>query len=296
MRLGENVGVVHSGTPEAEAFARRLSEHLLVQQSGWMCHASDDEGLESCMSQTTVVISVGGDGTILRAARAAAPYKVPVLGINLGRLGFMTELRSDEALDRVGWYLEGGAGWVEERAMLQAVMISAGNKTDVKQNVFHALNDVVIGRGNLPRLVHIEASLNGVPLTTYYSDALIVATATGSTGYALAAGGPILHAASQDMVVIPVAPHVSLGSGLVLSGDTIITLSVKTDTPALVSVDGLEDLPIRPGDVVEVQRSPFTARFLRARDPKHFYGTLIQRLGLIPGAGAFQLPNEREEG
>ena len=291
-----NIGIVYSPTPEAQSFATRLSDQLALREPGWMRPSSDEEGLEACMGQTAVVISVGGDGTILRAARAAAPHRIPVLGINLGRLGFMTELRADEALDKVAWYLEGEAGWVEERAMLQAVVVSTSEEGITGRHTFHALNDVVVARGGLPRLVHIEAQVNGTPLTTYYADALIVATATGSTGYALAAGGPILHASSQDLVVMPVAPHVSLGAALVLSGDTVMTLAVKTQTPAMVSVDGLQDMAIGPGDVVEVQRSPYSARFLRARDPKHFYATLIQRLGLIPGARAIQPTVEQEDG
>ncbi len=282
MATKEAIGIMYSRSPEARSLAEALGERLDLRAPSWVRSASDEEGLEACMGQTRVVISVGGDGTILRAARAAAPHDVPVLGINMGRLGFMTELRADEALLGVSRYLRGEQVWVEERAMLQATVIPAATRG--KQQVFHALNDVVVARGGLPRLLHIATELNGTPLTTYFADAVIVATATGSTGYALAAGGPILHAASQDILVVPVAPHVSLGTALVLPSDTVITLEVKTDVPAVVSVDGLYDVAVTPGDIVQVQRSPYTARFLRARDPKHFYATLIQRLGLIPGA------------
>ena len=165
--------------------------------------------------------------------------------------------------------------------MLQAVVVAGQGG---QPQTFHALNDVVVARGASPRLVQIGAQLNETPLTTYYADAVIVATATGSTGYALAAGGPILHATSQDLLLVPVAPHVSLGAALVLPPDTVVTLTVRTAVPAVVSVDGLREVPVAPGDVVRVQRSAYSARFLRARDPKHFYATLIQRLGLIPGA------------
>ncbi|MSQ40961.1 MAG: NAD(+)/NADH kinase [Dehalococcoidia bacterium] len=290
MATKEAIGIMYSAASDARSLAEALGGRLDLRAPSWVRSASDEEGLKACMAQTRVVISVGGDGTILRAARAAAPHEVPVLGINLGRLGFMTELRADEALLGVSRYLRGEDVWVEERAMLEATLLPASSRG--KRQAFHALNDVVLARGGLPRLVHIAAELNGTPLTTYFADAVIVATATGSTGYALAAGGPILHAASQDIVVVPVAPHVSLGTALVLPPDTVITLAVKTDVPVVVSVDGLHEVAVTPGDIVQVQGSPYTARFLRTRDPKHFYATLIQRLGLIPGARNAQLSYE----
>ena len=287
----KTIGIVYSPTAEAHSYAAALAEHLGLGESGWICTASDLQDLGERMDQTAVVITVGGDGTILRAAGVAAPHGVPMLGVNLGRLGFMTELRAEEALGKVGWYLHEGRAWTEERAMLQAVVRPRRGE----ERTFHALNDVVLGRGAAPRLVHIETQVNGVPLTTYYADALIVATATGSTGYALAAGGPILYASSQDLVVMAVAPHVSLNTPLVLPPDTVMTLAVKTDVQAMMSVDGLWDMDIAPGDMVQVQRSPYAARFLRARDPRYFYATLIERLGLIPGARGPRSPVEGEK-
>lgn len=280
----KTIGVVYSPTQEAQSFATMVANRLDLRGPSWVCRVSDEDSFGQWLEQTDVLITVGGDGTILRVARAAAPYGVPILGINLGRIGFMTELQAHEALAGVAWYLYGEMAWIEERAMLQATIIIDSQEHGRKEQIFHALNDVVVARGDVPRLIHIAAQVNDTPLTTYYADALIISTATGSTGYALAAGGPILHALSQDNLVMPVAPHVSLSAALVLPSDAIITLSVETPAPAMVSVDGLREIAIAPGDVVRVSRSPYVTRFLRARDPRYFYATLIQRLGLIPGA------------
>ena len=193
----------------------------------------------------------------------------------------MTELGVDNALENITRYFNQENVTVETRSMLR-VTVRKGRE-DISVD---ALNDVVVGRAGPPRLVHLDVSLNGVALTRYSADGVIVATATGSTGYALAAGGPILHASSSDVLVIPVAPHVSLSTSLVLPGDTTIGLKVASDSPVVVSVDGLSDIEVDLNDDIQIGDSPYQARFLRANDPRHFYATLIQRLGLIPGAKA----------
>ena len=278
------IGIIHSPTQAARDFAQVLANHISLSPPGWIAETSDfsmelSSSVAPDISGTSLIVTVGGDGTILRAARVASPHGIPIVGVNLGRLGFMTELGTDNALGSISRYFDQENVTIENRSMVR-VTVRTGNE-DVTVD---ALNDVVVGRAGAPRLLHLDVSLNGVELTRYSADGVIVATATGSTGYALAAGGPILHAASSDVLVIPVAPHVSLSTPLVLPGDTIIGLKVATDAPAVVSVDGLSDIQIDPDADIQIGESPYRARFLRANDPRHFYATLIQRLGLIPGA------------
>ena len=286
MQHDSKIGIIHSPTQDARNFAQDLAKHISPSILGWIAETGDFANhLPSSdspdISGTALIVTVGGDGTILRAARVASPHRIPIVGVNLGRLGFMTELGVDNALENIARYFNLENVTVETRSMLR-VTVRKGRE-DISVD---ALNDVVVGRAGPPRLVHLDVSLNGVALTRYSADGVIVATATGSTGYALAAGGPILHASSSDVLVIPVAPHVSLSTSLVLPGDTTIGLKVASDSPVVVSVDGLSDIEVDLNDDIQIGDSPYQARFLRANDPRHFYATLIQRLGLIPGAKA----------
>jgi len=237
----------------------------------WTCSAWDEDEAKEKAEKTDLVISLGGDGTILRAARVASPLSIPILGVNLGRIGFMTELNAGDALSKVPDFIK-GKGWVEERAMLQAEL-----DTHDKPG-FHALNDVVLARGERCRLIRVKASVYGELFTVYRCDGVILATATGSTGYALAAGGPVLHPDSREILMQPVAAHFSFGAALVLPADAVLELEVNTTHQAVLSVDGQVEIPVGDGDVVRVKRSPFVTRLLRAQRPVFFYGTLMKKL------------------
>ncbi len=269
----KKIGILfQSKVPAAGILAHQLAK--VVGDMGvsvWVCSAwAEDKACEQ-IEGTGFVICLGGDGTILRTARIASPRGVPILGINLGRLGFMTELNAEDALTRVPDFIE-GKGWVEERAMLQAELVSADKP------LLHALNDVVVGRGERCRLIRVKATIDGELLTTYKCDGLIVSTATGSTGYALAAGGPILHPQAKEMLLKPVAAHLSLANALVLSSEAIVELEVSTTHRATLSVDGQIEVPLSDGDVVRVKRSPYITKMLRAECPATFYSTLIPKL------------------
>ena len=224
----------------------------------------------------SVIITVGGDGTILKAARLAAPSGVPLLGVNMGRLGFLTEVEALDALELVPRYLgEEGFAWLEHRHMLQAALSGQGR---AEPAVFHALNEVVVGRGTAERLSRVHVDIDGVHLTTYAADSVIVATATGSTAYSLSAGGPILHPESQDMVLTAVAPHGDLSAPLVIHPDSIVTLTVESEGPSAVGADGAVNLPLEHGECVTVSRGPHAADFLRSGPRTNFYETLVYRL------------------
>jgi NAD+ kinase len=225
------------------------------------------------MKDTDLLLTVGGDGTILRAVQAVIPQMTPVTGINQGKLGFMTELANGEAVEKLP-DLIAGRGWDDERAMLQAEFVSKGKKA----RVFHALNDVVMARGGIARLVKIEASIDGQALPVYKADAVIVATATGSTGYALAAGGPVMYPRASDMLMVPVAPHLCPGYPLLISGKSEVVLRLNTYQDATLSVDGHINLTLVDGDTVTIRRSPYIARFRRLRPEGSFFGALEEKL------------------
>ena len=274
--------------PRAEELVASLIESLELRESSWVCSVGDLQVGEDTLARTSAVVTAGGDGTILRVARVVAPYSVPILGINLGRVGFMTELSVGEAGSRIAWYLDGSPR-VEERMMLQASVIS--EHASEPHVVVHALNDVVLTRGAVARLIDIDTRIDGVLLTTYRADGLIVATPTGSTGYALAAGGPILHPETREILVQPLAAHMSFQTGIVTPHDSEIEMRVVGGHQAVLSVDGATGTTVDPGHVVVIRRSPYVARFLRRDPPAAFYSTLTQRLG-VSGRQVRRTPGE----
>ena len=185
----------------------------------------------------------------------------------------MTELNAGEALKKLPVLLD-KEGWIDERAMLQAELATSGQKP----RLFHALNDIVVARGEIARVVRIEATINGQYMTTYKADGVIAATATGSTGYALAAGGPILYPQSRDFLLVPIAPHLSSAYAIILPETAEVKLSLKAVHPATLSIDGHINLPLSSGDIITVKHSPNTARFLRTRPETSFYSSLEERL------------------
>jgi NAD+ kinase len=271
----KKVGILYHPKVEAtQSKARELEEFLSSRGIDvWVCSAWDREEARAKLNGTELVLTVGGDGTILRAAQVVIPGTTPIAGINLGKLGFLTELDADEALEKLPELLD-TRGWIDERAMLQAEVAAAGRGSQV----FHALNDVVVARGEIARVIRVEASIDGQYMTTYKTDGIIAATATGSTGYALAARGPILYPQSGDFLLVPVAPHLSPAYPLVLPETAEVKLRLNTYHPATLSIDGHINLPLSDGDTVTVRRSPHTARFWRIRPENTFYGSLEEKL------------------
>jgi NAD+ kinase len=264
--------------------ASALIERLDLQDRAWTCSTSDVSPDMAAARDTDLVITVGGDGTIIRAATVTAPNGIPILGVNMGRLGFMTELEADEALDSVPQYLEGMAR-VEGRSMLRVQVARVGGTGEAKgaNGVYHALNDAVVGRGATSRVVQVRATIDGAHLTDFRADAVIVSTATGSTGYNLAVGGPILAPQATDIILKSVAPHVGMAPALVLPGSSMVELVVDTDHQAMLSVDGFQDTELTAGDGVLVRQSHLKALFLRAYPATHYYETLTRRLGFGGG-------------
>jgi len=266
----KRIGILyHPLSEKARDLAEKLEEFLPSRGvSSWRCSTWDEDRARAQIAGTELILSIGGDGTILRAARIVTPSSVPILGINLGRLGFITEVDGNEVLSNLPKLLD-GEGWIEERAMLEA---------QVEDKSLHALNDVVL-RSIAVRLVNIEAEVDGTAITTYRADGMIVATATGSTSYSLASGGPILHPQSREIVLQPISCHLGLSHALVLPPQSIVTLKVAHGEKVVLSIDGQVELPLSDGQSIRVKLSPHVARFLRIHQPAYFYGSLWQKLG-----------------
>ncbi len=264
----------HPRVPRAAPLAREIAAALRRDGTEvWETDRLDGEETAQRVARTDLLITLGGDGSILRAARAAAGHDTLILGVNLGRMGFLTEAEPD------GWQavlprVLAGDYWVEERMMLRATV--GAQRAAPQQG--DALNDVVVGQGAVSRVVRLEVRVDGDLLTTYVADALIVATPTGSTAYALAAGGPIMPPQQRNILLVPVAPHLSLDRAVVLAEGVTVEVVVRGHAPAALVLDGERRAELKAGDRVEVEASPHVARFARVRERDYFYRTLMARL------------------
>ena len=229
-----------------------------------------DEALQGRVraGEFDVLIALGGDGTMLRAGHLCAPSQVPILGINLGRLGFLIQIDRGEWREMLERLFKGD-GWIEERLMLEAHHIRQSQTLATWQ----ALNEVVVGRGVALRSVRLDATVDGRPLTTFVCDGLIAATPTGSTAYALAAGGPILPPELRNILLVPIAPHLSVDRAIVLAEGSAVSITVRSGN-SIVSVDGQSPLELEIEDRVDVRAAAYAARFVRFGDPGYFYRNL----------------------
>lgn len=274
----QKVGIgYHPRIPAAENLARHLNQVLpSLKVASWVCSSWDEDNIKANLDGTDLVLSVGGDGTILRLARAVAPREIPLFGVNLGHLGFMTEIGATDIMDRISSVIA-GEGWIDKRAMLEAELLPVSDG-ERGQGSFCALNDVVVARGAISRVINIKTFIDGEVLTTYKADGVIIATATGSTGYSLACGGPILYPQGEEILLRPIAPHLSVAAALVLPPEVVLELVVSTDHQATLSMDGQVNYDLHDGDKVRVKRASYSAHFLRIRPPTFFYTTLEERL------------------
>ena len=274
----------HPKIEEAATLATEIAALLSARGATVQDGALQDQDLVDRLRQGAydMLVALGGDGTMLRAGHLCAASQVPILGINLGRFGFLTEVRPDQwqpVLERilVGDY------WIERRMMLRAEHQTVDGKPRSKWEV---LNECVVGRGEVARPVRLTAEIDGRYLTTYVADGIIVATPTGSTAYALAAGGPILPPTLRNILLVPVAPHLSLDRAIVLDEGSSVRVTIHTDHQATLSIDGHPPERMRDGESVTVRASEHSASFVRLQDPGYFYRNLTSRMHQNPSAGA----------
>jgi len=281
--LFRNIAVLaHPQVEDATPMAAEIAKFLLALRIPASHGLLYDSDLRSRVEagEFDLVIALGGDGTMLRAGHLVAPLGVPILGINLGRFGFLIEVKNHEWRQVIPRMLQGDF-WLENRMMLRAEHW----RDDQYMGAWDVLNEIVVSRGRLVRPVHLIASVDGRHLTTYVADALIASTATGSTAYALAAGGPILPPELRNILLVAVAPHLSVDRAIVLAEGSSVSIVVHTDHQAVLSPDGQSPVELNDGDRVEVHAGEHTIRFVRFQDPGYFYRNLTPHMNQNPATG-----------
>ena len=244
----------------------------------WAAPAGELEMLWQELPATDVLVVLGGDGTFLRAAQAVAVVDVPILGVNLGKVGFLSKAEAHE-LEPVLEKLVRGRYTVGERMGLTGAILPAGRPSEA---VFTALNDLVIARGSLARVVRLEVTIDASHLATFVADGLVVCSPTGSTGYSFSAGGPILDPQSRNLVVTPIAGYLSAIRSIVVSPRQVVRCHVVDAFEALVSIDGREDRRLQVGDVVEVRALERPIRFIEPEGALPFWDLLRTKVELLP--------------
>jgi NAD+ kinase len=243
-----------------------LGERYLAHAVGWP-RVEDRELAE----RADLVVVLGGDGTLIHAARMLGGRAVPILGVNLGSLGFMTEIPADELFTRLEEVLAGNFR-VDSRMKLTCRLVRGG-RTVVEDEV---LNDIVINKGALARIADHETSVDGVPITTYKADGVILATPTGSTAYSLSAGGPIVHPSVDCTILSPICSHALTQRSIVVPADRTIRITLRSETAdTYLTLDGQAGHSLECNDCIEVVRSP--NRVSLVRNPQLGYFTILRQ-------------------
>ena len=244
----------------------------------WVETVNSAEKHSDKIADSELVVALGGDGTVLRAGRVCGRQDVPVFSINLGKLGFLTEASPADWQQRLGEVLAERCR-IEKRLMLEGTVERDGNIIDTVT----AMNEIVIGRGSQVRVVRFQLFVDGNLVAAYVADALIAATPTGSTAYAMAAGGPIMPPELPNYMVLPVAPHLSLDRAIVLHENAEAVIRPHFDHEAQLTADGQRAVALKNGDIVRIKRSIHDTLLVRVEDPSYFYRRLNARSGGLRG-------------
>ena len=245
----------------------------------WAAPAGETADKLDELRRTDALVVLGGDGTFLRAAQSIAEVDVPIIGINLGKVGFLSKAEASD-LEPVLEKISAGDFTIDERLAIEGRILRQGVGDDAARHV--ALNDIVIARGSLARVCRLDVSIDDSHLATFIADGLVVASPTGSTGYSFSAGGPILDPESRNLVVTPIAAYLSAIRSVVVSPQQVVRCRVVDAFEALVSVDGREDLPIAVGDVVEVRAMDRPIRLIEPKGAQPFWDLLRHKVELLP--------------
>jgi NAD+ kinase len=269
--------IAKNNKPEAVQYARQikerypqctvLAERHLAEALSWPPLAEETD----LAARADVVVVLGGDGTLIKAARILGGRPAPILGINLGSLGFLTEVPETELFPMLDAVVAGTAK--ADPRMKLAVRLFRDGKVLIEDEV---LNDVVINKGALARIADHEMSVNGKFVTLYKSDGVIVATPTGSTAYSLSANGPIVHPASDCIIITPICPHALTQRPIVVTGEQVVSILLKSDSSDVyLTIDGQVGLAMKQGDKLEVKRSP--NRVYLVRNPQMDYFAILRQ-------------------
>jgi NAD+ kinase len=274
--IPKTVGVaVHAGKPQSRdrlfellALLDESKANVLLEQEAATLAAKPDAGctLKVIGETADLIIVLGGDGTILRVARELEGSAAPLLGVNLGNLGFLTSVRGDKLTSAVREVLR-GEYQISERQALQTTLLRDGKRKDAHR----ALNDVVISRGAFSRIVRLRLSVDGELLTEYVCDGMIFATATGSTAYSLSAGGPIMVPTARALIITPICPHALSNRSVIAGENSVVHCQVMGAAgELLLTVDGQVQLRMEVGDEVEVRQSSRTVQLVTPKNHSYF--------------------------
>ena len=264
----EKIGIViNPKKPEAGKWLEEL--RLWLSKRDVQILDANEMSLEEVLRDSSLVVCIGGDGTILRIANRMKERSVPVLAVNVGHLGFLTEVKTSEMFDELQTYFLGQAP-IEERMMLSCSARSSKTKTERR---FQALNDFVVSREGLTRLLQVRIEVGGEILTNFSGDGVIVATPTGSTAYSLSAGGPIVHPKVETILITPICPHASALRSLVVRADERITVGIHCDGEgerALLTADGQENMEVDETTPIEITRSSIPFQLVKSSKRSYF--------------------------
>ena len=274
------IGFAYNPTIEAaiELSARAAGWCQMRGIGEWQLPSGDTAALVRELPTTDILVVLGGDGTFLRAAMAVTEVDVPLIGINLGKVGFLSKAEAGDMEDVLTSIVDGGFG-IEERLAIEGRILRGGARATER---LVALNDIVIARGSLARVCRLDVAIDDTHLATFIADGLVVASPTGSTGYSFSAGGPILDPASRNLIVTPIAAYLSAIRSVVVGPSQVVRCTVVDAFEALVSVDGREDLPLAVGDVVEVRALDRPIRLVVPRGAQPFWDLLRHKVALLP--------------
>ncbi len=240
---------------------RKIMDLLAPGSATGKKHACD---FEQCVEKSDVLVALGGDGTILAAARSVGARGTPILGINLGKLGFLAEVAPEEMQEAIGDILN-RKFYIEDRLVLEAT------SPNLPGLVFHAVNDIVVDKSRSSRVIDIEMHIDGAYAVTYRGDGLIVSTPTGSTAYALSNGGPIVTPASPVIGITPISPHTLSGRPIIVPDTSSIRIIVQADSDeVLISADGQMESFLRPPIEVRVKKAKYSVRLVKRTDTTYF--------------------------
>jgi NAD+ kinase len=275
------IGFAYNPTSDAALELRERAEGWCHRRGldHWAAQAGELETLLVELPTTDVLVVLGGDGTFLRAIQAVAQVDVPLLGVNLGKVGFLSSVEANE-VDRVLAQILAGDVRTHARMLVEGRILPGGRPADRPPHV--ALNDVVVARGSLARVVRLDVSIDDAHLATFVADGLVVASPTGSTGYSFSAGGPIVDPTARNLIVTPIAGYLSAIRSVVVSPEQVVRCRVVDAHEALVSIDGREDLPIQVGDVVEVRASDRPVRLMDPNGRPPFWDLVRRKVELLP--------------
>ncbi|KRT63963.1 MAG: NAD(+) kinase, NAD+ kinase [Chloroflexi bacterium CSP1-4] len=275
------LGFAYNPTSEAAVALREraLGWCSVHEVDAWVSEAEETDRLVDGLAGTDVLVVLGGDGTFLRGARAVAQVDVPIVGINSGKIGFLSKAEAVQMESVLGLLVEGSYE-LEARMVLEATVLPGGRRSSNAPIV--ALNEAAIVRGSQARVVRLQVAVDDSHLATYIADGLVVATPTGSTGYSFSAGGPILDPTSRNIVVTPVAAYLAGIRSIVVSPRHTVTVHVESAHDVLMSIDGRQDTPLAVGDSVMVRPREQPIRFVEPRGALPFWDLLRQKAELLP--------------